>query len=131
MNLKILIFVVIVGLLLIAGLVFVLRSPEDSWIKDSNGTWIKPGVPSDVPDDVKAQQDVVIGAMQLYQQKKAEGMQFNSQCLGNVGNYALDVVHVPRTNEDDLPQNQCFDYLDGNVKHFIELDKDGNIVRIM
>ena len=76
-------------------------------------------------------QKIIEQAKQLYEQKKAEGMQFSSQCLGNVGGYAVDIVHVPRTAEDNLPENQCEDYRTGKVKHFIELDKDGNVVRIV
>lgn len=62
-------------------------------------------------------------------------MIFNSQCLGtiNVNNldYVVDIVHVPRTQEDNLPENQCEDYRTGKVQHFIELDKDGNVVRVV
>ena len=57
-------------------------------------------------------------------------MGFSSQCLGVVGGYAVDIVHVPRTEEDNLPENQCEDYREGRVSKFIELDKDGNVIRI-
>lgn len=74
-------------------------------------------------------------ALKLYNQKKAEGMEFNSQCLGTIEvdgeKYAVDIVHVPRTEEDNLPENQCEDYITGKVSHFVELDKDGNVVRII
>lgn len=113
-------------------LLFVFKFPsEDSWIKDSRGVYVKHGVPSQIPDDVQQQQDAVIDAMQLYQQKKADGMKFNSQCLGNVGDYAVDIVHVPRVALDDLAENQCEDFRLGKVKHFIELNKDGNIVGVV
>jgi len=58
-------------------------------------------------------------------------MQFSSQCLGTIGDYAADIVHVPRNDEDNLAENQCEDYRRGKVNHFIELDKDGNIFRIV
>lgn len=74
-------------------------------------------------------------ALKLYNQKKADGMEFNSQCLGTIEvggeKYAVDIVHVPRTEEDNLPENQCEDYRTGKVKHFIELDKDGNVLKIV
>ena len=72
---------------------------------------------------------VVKDALKLYQQKKSEGVNFSSQCLGYVDGYAVDIVHVPRTQEDNLIKNQCKKYREGIVKHFIELDKYGNIVR--
>jgi hypothetical protein len=75
--------------------------------------------------------EAVEEALKLYQEKKQEGMNFSSQCLGTVGDYAVDIVHVPRTAEDNEVKNQCEDYRKGKVSHFIELDKDGNIVRIM
>lgn len=74
-------------------------------------------------------------ALKLYNQKKVEGMEFNSQCLGTIeginGVYAVDIVHVPRTAEDNLAENQCEAYRNGSVTHFIELDKDGNVVRVV
>ncbi len=66
----------------------------------------------------------------MYHEKKNSGMNFSSQCIGVCGNYAVDIVHVPRNEEDNLQENQCEDYREGKVSRFIELDKDGNIVRI-
>jgi hypothetical protein len=45
--------------------------------------------------------------------------------------YAVDIVNVPRTSEDDLSENQCSAYASGTVKNFIELNKNGQIVRIV
>jgi hypothetical protein len=74
-------------------------------------------------------------ALKLYNQKKAGGMEFNSQCLGTIEidgiGYAVDIVHVPRTQEDNLSENQCEDYRNRKVSHFVELDKDGNVVRVV
>ena len=75
--------------------------------------------------------EAVVCALQLYQQKKAERMNFSSQCLGTCYDYAVDIVHVPRNEEDNKIENQCLDYRKGRVKHFIELDKDGSIFRIV
>ena len=109
---------------------FLIGGGEDSWIKDSRGVYIKHGNPSQTPDDVLEQQNAVDEALQLYQEKKQEEMQFNSQCLGSVGDYAVDIVNVPRSNVDNLIENQCEDYRNGALKYFIELDKNGEIVRI-
>jgi len=56
---------------------------------------------------------------------------FSSQCLGSCDTYAVDIVHVPRTREDDKEANQCESIRTGQLSHFIELDKDGKIVRIV
>jgi len=120
-------------ILTIIILVMVLRFPggEDSWIKDDKGVYIKHGNPSQTPDYVKAQQEAISCALNLYSQKKQEGMQFNSQCLGTCGDYAVDIVHVPKTSEDNLAENQCQAYMEGKASHFIELDKEGNICNIV
>jgi len=73
-------------------------------------------------------------AIKLYNQSKEEGMNFSSQCLGKIQiddiKYIVDLTHDPRTSEDNLPENQCPDFLSGKIMHFVELDKDGNILRI-
>ncbi|MCX6750881.1 MAG: hypothetical protein NTZ83_05465 [Candidatus Pacearchaeota archaeon] len=124
-----LIFFVI--LVLIAGWIlvrFVIGGLEDDWIKDSRGVWIKHGVPSNTPEQVLEQQEAINCALEKFNNFTGE---INSQCLGVCGNYAVDIVHVPRTNEDNLVENQCSDFREGKVSHFIELDKNGEIVRIV
>lgn len=125
------IYLALIVIVLIIGVVMIFRpGGEDSWIKDERGVWIKHGAPSETPDYVLEQQQIINQALSLYQTKKSEGMKFSSQCLGVVGDYAVDIVHVPRNSEDNLAENQCEAYRNGEVTHFIELDKDGNIVRI-
>ncbi|MFH1365727.1 MAG: hypothetical protein ABIH28_04030 [archaeon] len=110
-----------------AILVF-LRSPENDWIKDEKGVWIKHGNPSFVPEQVKTQQDAITCANEAYAGYPKENI--SSQCLGTCWDYSVDIVHVPRQSVDDNAENQCLDYRQGLTHHFIELDKDGNIVRI-
>lgn len=117
-------------LILAFGLLFLIRivTPEDSWIKDSRGVWIKHGAPSSTPADVKEQQQAINCSLALYQEKKNSGMNFSSQCLGTCGNYAVDIVHIPRVEEDNWQENQCQNYINGEVSKFIELDREGNII---
>ncbi len=110
---------------------FIIGGSEDDWIKDEKGAYVKHGAPSETPGYVKEQQDAVSCALNLYNQEKNKGTEFESQCLGTCGNYAVDIVHVPRTSEDNLAENQCPDYREGKVSKFIELDKDGNIAGIV
>jgi len=129
---KILVFGIIILLVIILILIRTFSyGGEDNWIKDSKGVYVKHGNPSNTPDYVKEQQIAIEKAQELFQNEKNSGANFSSQCLGTTGDYAVDIVHVPRTSEDNLPANQCADYADGKVGHFIELDKEGNIVRIM
>lgn len=72
-------------------------------------------------------------AKYLFQQRKEKGEDLESgPCLSNalMPNWALDIVHNPRTAEDDLAQNQCPSTVEGRAAHFVELDIKGNLVRI-
>ena len=118
-------------LLLIFGWIFVrfvVKGGEDSWIKDERGVYVKHGNPSETPGYVVWQRAAIACAKDLFANFTEEK---KSQCLGVCGNYAVDIVHVPRTEEDDLPENQCEEYKKGIVNHFVELDKEGNIIRIV
>ncbi len=119
----VLVVIVIIGIRLFSG--------EDDWIKDERGVWIKHGAPAGIPENVKAQQEAIDCTFGLYNDAKINGMNFNSQCLGSCGNYVVDIVHIPRSDEDNLVENQCKDYREGRTKGFIELDKDRGIVRVV
>jgi len=121
--------ILITAVILVVGLFF-LRGSEDSWIKDDKGIYVKHGNPAETPSYVLEQQDAIECTNGLYMQKKAEGIELNSECLGTCGNYAVDVVHIPRNADDNFIDNQCADFIAEKVEHFIELDKDGEIVRI-
>ena len=116
-----------IGVVVLVGVFSVFRlGGEDSWIQDERGVYVKHGVPSDIPDYVQEQKEAVECALELYNQEE----EFNSQCLGVCGDYAVDFVHVPRNEEDDKVENQCAEYGSGEVGHFIEIDKNGEVVRI-
>ncbi|MFH1311324.1 MAG: hypothetical protein ABIH65_02875 [Nanoarchaeota archaeon] len=117
-------------LLLIIGWLFirfVIGGNEDSWIKDDKGIWVKHENPSETPDKVFEQQEAINCALEKFSSFTED---INSQCLGVCMDYAVDIVHVPRTQEDNIIENQCETYRNKEVNHFIELDKYGNIVRI-
>ena len=43
--------IIIVGIIIVLGIVLMLlRGDEDTWIKDSNGNWVKHGNPTEVTD---------------------------------------------------------------------------------
>lgn len=125
---KYFIFIIIVALLMLTIIFLVLRGNEDNWIKDSRGVWIKHGNPSETPNAVLQQQEAINCSLEKFDNFTEE---INSQCLGVCGNYAVDIVHVPRTGEDNLIENQCEEYGSGGVNHFIELNRNGDIVRII
>ncbi len=125
-------WILIVIVILTVGFTMIFRpGGEHSWIKDERGVWIKHGVPYETPGYVIEQQQIINQTLSLYEQGRSGGMEFFSQCLGVVGNYAVDIVHVPRSEDDNKIENQCEAYRNNEVTHFIELDKDGNIIRIV
>ena len=75
--------------------------------------------------------DVVSLAQKAFQEAKAKGVEMtNGPCLGVIkDDWVADVAHNPRQAVDDEPQNQCAEYNNGTVNHFIELDLDGNVIR--
>jgi hypothetical protein len=116
---------------MVIGLRLFVGQGEDSWIKDEKGVWIKHGMPASIPTYVEEQQEIINCSLGLYDKALEEGINFSSQCLGTCGNYAVDIVHVPRIAEDDKVENQCSAYREGKVTGFIELDKERKIVRIV
>jgi len=130
-QIKIIVIVLVLILIVLTSLRLFFNGGEDTWIKDEKGVYVKHGNPSSMPDYVKEQQTAIEKAFELFQKKKNSGMNFSSQCLGSVGDYAVDIVNVPRINEDDLTENQCGDYANGKVEHFIELDIFGNVIKII
>ena len=116
--------------LFVFGTFLFFRIQEDGWVRDSRGVYVKHGDPSETPDYVLEQQAVIKCALELYELVSEQGIEFFSQCIGTCGDFAVDIVHVPRNSEDELEENQCLEYSLGNVSHFIELDKNGDVVRI-
>lgn len=124
---------ILIVIAVLVVVIFLIRGSEDSWIKDNKGEDAENTL-SEIPDYISEQQTAIIQARQLYLQKRQQGMNFESQCLGIVGDklkYAVDIVHVPRNSDDNKPENQCEDFRTGKVQHFIELDREGSIFRIV
>lgn len=113
---KLNLILIIVGVVIIIFFMIFRLGGEDSWIKDSQGVWVKHGFPSETPDYVFEQQEAFECVLQLYEDEKDKGAEFSSQCLGTCGNYAVDIVSVPRNTDDNLAENQCGDYKTGKEK---------------
>ncbi len=130
MKKRLIIILGIILVLMIIGLYkFVFFGGEDNWIKNETGIYAEYRSPSGEFDQAKEQMEAILCALNLYKEKKDSGMFFNSQCLGTCGKYAVDIVHVPRIEDDNKLENQCEDFITGKVGHFIELDPKGSIFR--
>lgn len=74
-------------------------------------------------------------AKEVYREKLAEGTDFsNGLCLSEdlLGDtlWVADIAHDPRESIDDLSENQCSAFREGRAKHFVELDPQGNLIRV-
>lgn len=49
----------------------------------------------------------------------------------NVPDWVCDVAHSPRQPVDNLPQNQCTAYREGKAHHFVEVDENCNVIRVV
>ncbi len=75
-------------------------------------------------------------AGRLFAQAKQSGVDLSSgPCLGlipGLPEWVVDVVHLPRLPEvDNQPENQCPEFRSGQAKHFVELDQNGQVSRIL
>ena len=78
-----------------------------------------------LPEMLKYKNVVAIGEIGLETGSKLEIEVFKKQLhLAQDMNMKV-IVHTPRTTEDDVPENQCSDYLNGKLNHFIELNSIG------
>ena len=59
----------------------------------------------------------------------------NGPCLSDsnsewdITDWVCDVAHSPRQTVDNLLENQCSAYRDGQAHHFVEVDPDCNFIR--
>ena len=68
----------------------------------------------------------------LFRVRLAGGVDMeNGPCLSDdfMPDWVVDVVHTPRNEVDNLPDNQCPSFRSGKTTHFVELDTSGNLVR--
>lgn len=95
-------------------------------IRNATPDVYKPGVWSEADQAVRQ-------AQHIYNQARDNGADFSTgPCLSNalIPGWVLDIVHSPRQAVDDLPENQCKSYVDGQAKHFVEMDTGGNLIRV-
>ena len=72
-------------------------------------------------------------AQVIFKKQLAVGVDMSKgPCLSNelIPDWVLDVSHDPRQPVDDLPENQCSAYIEGKAHHFVELDENGNLLKV-
>jgi hypothetical protein len=78
------------------------------------------------------QEAAIAAARQAYDEAVEQGVDMsNGPCLGVImNNWVADVAHDPREDIDDERANQCEAYRQGEADHLVELDPDGNVIRV-
>ena len=68
----------------------------------------------------------------LEEQKKRKVDLSSMPCISNalMKDWAADLVHNPKVPEDSLPENQCEAIREKTATHYVELDLDGNVMKI-
>lgn len=82
---------------------------------------------------VSPEYDMAVGVALGVFNRQTKGIDLSSgPCLTNdlIPGWVVDIVHNPREEIDNLPENQCQAYLEGRAKHFVEFDQTGNVIRV-
>ncbi len=91
------------------------------------------GAPGLLETKNQAVRDLAVAkAKETYQRQRGEGVDFSSgPCLTNnlMPDWVADIAHDPREPIDDLPENQCSAFREGEARHFVELDPDGDVIQ--
>lgn len=117
MNKKVKLFILILVVILVTAFLVVKVNKKPVYKKGSSGVY----------------DNAITTAIALYSTRAKEGLDMSKgPCLSNdlMPGWVVDIVHVPREEIDNLPENQCQAYLEGRARNFIELDINGNLVRI-
>lgn len=80
----------------------------------------------------ETKEKAIMLAQQAYQEALARGAPLSrGPCLGAImPGWVVDIAHEPRQTIDDKPENQCAAYREGEAGHFVELDPQGNVIRV-
>lgn len=112
--------------LLILVLLVILTAAFLTIIRNATPDVYKPGIWNEADQAVNQ-------AQHIYNQERDRGVDFSSgPCLSNalIPGWVLDIAHSPRQPRDDLGENQCQSYIEGQAKHFVEMDTEGNLIRV-
>ena len=130
MRKLILLFVIIAIVIFIGGIVIFKINNLAKTFDDGSQVQIPHAESSQQNLPVSDKDKALECAQNLYSEFLARGVSFNSQCLGKCGLYSVDIVHVPRTAEDNQEENTCSYFRTGETPYFIELDSSGNLVEV-
>ncbi|MBI2617683.1 hypothetical protein HYW55_06120 [Candidatus Gottesmanbacteria bacterium] len=80
------------------------------------------------------QQPIIKKAQEIFEEKKKSGVLLgDGPCLSEelIPDWSFDIVHNPRQDIDNQPENQCQYFREGKTHHFIEFDQQGRLIRML
>lgn len=87
-----------------------------------------------IDQKIQADKDLAVAqAKELYRQVMMNSEDLSTgPCLSNnlIPDWVLDIAHNPRQPIDNQPENQCSAFREGKAHHFVELDLDGNVIKV-
>ncbi len=117
--------ILVLSVIAIVSLLIVYVHETNPFNSAVRGTY-KPGLSDEI--------DNMVGrAQKLYGDRKAIGIDFSTgPCLTNDldQDWVADLAHNPRQDLDDFPENQCPAFIEGRATHFVELDLEGEVIRV-
>ena len=82
----------------------------------------------------EAEKDLAIAqCKELFQREKANGRDMaEGPCLSNeiIPDWVCDTAHNPRQEVDNKSENQCSAFRESKAHHFVELDQNGEVIKI-
>lgn len=90
---------------------------------------------NNTPEEVKqlsAEERAIAKAKEIYAEQKKNGTDFSSgPCLAEdlMPDWVADIASNPRQAVDNLAENQCQSFRNGQAHHFVELDPEGAFIR--
>lgn len=84
--------------------------------------------------DIK--QQATFSCIQACKQKPQNLSYDNGPCLSDnnanwdVSDWVCDIAHSPRQAIDDISENQCQAYRNGQAHHFVEVDTSCSLIRV-
>lgn len=87
-----------------------------------------------IDQKIQADKDLAVAqAKELYRQAMLNNEDLsNGPCLSNdlIPDWVADIAHNPRQAVDNQPENQCSAFREGRAHHFVELDLEGNVIKV-
>ena len=102
-------------------------------VPENPASSLSPSSSSSTGESLSEPELAVQKAQEIFYQLKGQGVDMSDgPCISEnlMPDWVADVAHNPRQAVDNLAQNQCQNFRNGIAHHFVELDLDGNLIKV-